>query len=201
MKDFFGTVIHRWPAGQQDYHWHILPDPDVVRQELFEPYRELTHQPRLAPVQPQNFHITLLHGPPVEEVTAQEVEQTIELVREGCTRIAPFDLTLARPALGTVAIECIGSPGAASRPLWQLTAEATTKATQNRFPTIPSAHYPHATIAYAIGDVARLPLKVWLSDHGPGPLTVPVGKISLVSQWHNRREIVWDHILDVPLLG
>ncbi|WP_048581545.1 2'-5' RNA ligase family protein [Streptomyces viridochromogenes] len=201
MKDFFAAVEHRWPAGRKDYHWHILPDPDLVQRELFEPYRELTHQPNLAPVRSKNFHITLLHGPPVEEVTEDEIDEAVTLVREGCATVAPFDLILERPALGTVAIECIGRPGAVSRPLWQLTADATAKATKRRFPTIPAAHYPHGSIAYAVGDVKRLPLKVWLSDNGPGPVTVPVSKISLVAQWHDHREIVWDHILDVPLLG
>ncbi|MGY4969560.1 2'-5' RNA ligase family protein [Streptomyces nigrescens] len=199
MKDFFSTVVHRWPEGREDIHWHILPDRELVRQTLFEPYRELTHRPNLAPVRPENFHITLLHGPPVTEVSEQEVGDMTALVRKGCKRIAPFELTLDRPALGSVALECAGRPGAASRPLWQLTADAAAEATGGRFRNLPAAHYPHGSIAYAVGDVARLPMKVWLSDNGPGPVTIPVDKISLVVQRHDRHEIVWDHILDVPL--
>ncbi|MFB7630434.1 2'-5' RNA ligase family protein [Streptomyces sp. NPDC056149] len=201
MKDFFSTVVHRWPEGRDDLHWHILPDPAVVRRMLFEPYRELTHRPGLAPVRPENFHITLLHGPPVAEVTPQEIDDIVALVRQGVQSMAPFELTLGRPAVGSVALECTGRPGAASRPLWQLTSQAMAKATGNRFPTRPAAHYPHGSLAYAVGDVERLPMKVWLSDHGPDVLTIKVDKISLVAQRHDRREITWDHILDVPLGG
>ncbi|MGD3109490.1 2'-5' RNA ligase family protein [Streptomyces sp. YGL11-2] len=199
MKDFFSTVVHRWPEGREDLHWHILPAPDVVRHSLFEPYRDLTHRPNLAPVRPENFHLTLLHGPPVAEVTPQEIDDMTTLVRQGCQSIDPFELTLGRPAVGSVALECTGRPGAASRPLWQVTAEATAKATGDRFPTIPAGHYPHGSLAYAVGEVERLPMKVWLSDNGPGPVTIKVGKISLVAQRHDRREITWDHILDIPL--
>ncbi|GHE11338.1 hypothetical protein GCM10010339_70490 [Streptomyces alanosinicus] len=44
-------------------------------------------------------------------------------------------------------------------------------------------------------------MKVWLSDHGPGPVTLRADKITLVTQWHDRREIMFDRILDVPLGG
>ncbi|MDO0936554.1 hypothetical protein QQY66_34405 [Streptomyces sp. DG2A-72] len=201
MQDFFERVIDRWPAGRKDYHWHALASVEWVRNELYEPYEELIHRPNLVPVQPENFHVTLLHGPPVEEVSEREVESMVAEVRAGCAGRTPFDLVLDRPALGSVAIECAGRPGAASRPLWQLTADATAKATGGRFPTIPAAHYPHASLAYAVGEVDRLPLKVWLSDHGRDPVTMRVDTISLVAQWHDRREIIFDRILDVPLYG
>ncbi|WP_079172283.1 hypothetical protein [Streptomyces misionensis] len=129
----------------------------------------------------------------------QEVADMVEQVREGCTGIAPVDLTLQRACVGSVAIECAGRPGTASRPLWQLTADATVAATLGQYQPLPAAHYPHASIAYGVDDVARLPMKVWLSDNGPGPVTLRVDKISLVAQWHNRREIMFDRILDVPL--
>ncbi|GHE11339.1 2'-5' RNA ligase family protein [Streptomyces alanosinicus] len=147
-KDFFSTVIHRWPEGRRDYHWHLLAAPEWVKETLFEPYRELTHRPGLAPVQPDNFHITLLHGPPVEEMSEQELADMVNQVRTSCAKIAPVELTLGRAAVGTVAIECAGQPGTASRPLGKLTSDATAKATGGRFPTIPADHYPHAILAY-----------------------------------------------------
>ncbi|MFI2204700.1 hypothetical protein ACH47Z_28710 [Streptomyces sp. NPDC020192] len=172
-----------------------------MEETLFEPYRELTHRPGLAPVRPENFHVTILHGPPVEEMSEQQVADMIDRVREGCAGIAHLALTLDRPAVGSVAIECAGRPGVASRPLWKLTADATTTATGGRHTALPAAHYPHASLAYGVDDVERLPMKVWLSDHAVDPVPMPVDKISLVAQWHNRREIVFDRILDVPLGG
>ncbi|EST27416.1 2'-5' RNA ligase family protein [Streptomyces roseochromogenus] len=201
MRDFFSTVIHRWPEGRRDYHWHLLASPEWAEETLFEPYRELTHRPGLAPVRPENFHVTVLHGPPVEEMSEREIADMVDEVRAGCAWIAPLELTLGRATVGSVAIECAGRPGAASRPLWELTVAATAKATGGRYEALPAAHYPHASLAYGVGDVERLPMKVWLSDHGPRPVTMRVEQISLVSQWHDRREIMFERILDVPLGG
>jgi len=44
-------------------------------------------------------------------------------------------------------------------------------------------------------------MKQWLSDHDIAPFTMPVERVSLVTQSHNGHDITWRHILDVPLLG
>ncbi|MFE7570674.1 hypothetical protein ACFU76_27575 [Streptomyces sp. NPDC057539] len=44
MEDFFTGVeqrAHAWPAGRADLHWHILFDPEVLREQLVAPYREV----------------------------------------------------------------------------------------------------------------------------------------------------------------
>ncbi|MEV6927444.1 2'-5' RNA ligase family protein [Dactylosporangium sp. NPDC051485] len=201
MANFFDTVIGRWPAGREDYHWHILPDPEWVRTALFEPYRELTHRDGLAPVAPQWTHVTVLHSGPVDAFRAEEVEQVVDLVRAGCTAIAPFELTLDRPAPGRVALECAGRPGAPARQLWQLTGEATRAVTRDRFPLIPELYYPHASLAYGVATFDHRPLKVSLSDHDHGPVSFLVSKVSLVAQSHDGRFITWRHVRDVSLTG
>ncbi|MEY9938674.1 2'-5' RNA ligase family protein [Streptacidiphilus sp. MAP5-3] len=199
MDSFFNTVTHRWPEGREDYHWHILP-PAGIRNALFESYKNLTLRENLAPVQPEWYHVTLLHSGPVSEITDDEIAAITEQVRKQCATIAPFDLTLDRPSVGTVALECAGRPGEPARRLWEITAKATAAVTGERFPLIPPVYYPHASIAYATGPVPdRRDMKAWLSDCPTQPVTFTAENISLVAQSHDGREITWRHVASVPL--
>ncbi|MEU1813540.1 2'-5' RNA ligase family protein [Micromonospora aurantiaca (nom. illeg.)] len=201
MDSFFDRVTHRWPAGRRDYHWHILPPLQQARAALFEPYRELTHREGLIPVEPAWYHVTVLHSAPVQQVTDGELEQIVAGVRQRCAAEAPFDLTVDRPAVGSVAVECAARPGAPARRLWQATVEASTAVIGDRVPVLPAVYYPHMSLAYATDHVDHRPMKVWLSDHDIAPVTILVEHISLVAQSHNGRRITWHHILDVPLGG
>ncbi|MDT0347528.1 2'-5' RNA ligase family protein [Streptomyces litchfieldiae] len=153
MDDFFARVTGRawpWPAGREDYHWHILPpDSGLVRDKLMGPYREVTHHPGLEPVAPEWAHITVLHSGPVGEVTGPEITAITSRVRAACATVAPFTLTVDRPAVGTVAVELPARPGAPARRLWELTTEATREVIGGRYPVLPAVYYPHLTIAYA----------------------------------------------------
>lgn len=125
MKSFYASVQQRWPAGRLDYHWHLLPDPAQTQTALFEPYQELTHRAGLAPVSPDWYHVTVLHSAPVDDVTASQLEQIVAEMRRRCQQIAGFDLTLDRPAVGGVAVDCAGRPGVAARALWRAAATST----------------------------------------------------------------------------
>jgi 2'-5' RNA ligase len=205
MQSFFETVIHRWPAGQEDYHWHLLFPEDLVSQQLVEPYRGLTHgRDQLRPVPARWVHLTLLHSGPVGQISAAELDQITDLVREQCTTVAPFSLTFDRPAVGRVAVECIARPGPPARQLWQITADATAAVTGTRFPLIPDLYYPHLSLAYGTGDsdTGRRAMKAWLSDDvDTGPVTLPATHLSLVAQSYDMQHITWRHLTDVPLDG
>lgn len=207
MEDFFAEVEqrkHAWPAYRRDLHWHGLFNVEDVRRELTDPYHDLTHRPGLEPVAPQWLHLTVLHSGPEQEATPDEVAQIVEGVRNRCAQVAPFDVTFDRPAVGRVAIECMARPGAAARELWKLTYEATTAVVGDRWPLIPDGYYPHSSLAYAgatHSEADRRAMKIWLSDNGPGPVTLRLEKLSLVAQWHDHRTITWEHIADVPLAG
>ncbi|MEU0632761.1 hypothetical protein [Streptomyces sp. NPDC005989] len=67
-----------------------------------------------------------------------------------------------------------------------------------------ASSYPHLSQAYAgaEGHLAdRGALKVTLSDLPGDPVTVPVTTLTLVAEWHDRREIMWDVLAEVPLGG
>jgi hypothetical protein len=80
MEEFFSGVTTRWPAGREDYHWHVLPGPAAARQCLSGQYRELTRRSGLAPVRNEWMHITVQHVAPVTQVSATQIEQITNLV-------------------------------------------------------------------------------------------------------------------------
>ncbi len=69
MEDFFATIADRWPAGRDDYHWHVLPGSELLRDRISRPYSEIIRQAGLVPVRPAYLHITIQHLAPVGEVT------------------------------------------------------------------------------------------------------------------------------------
>lgn len=207
MEDFFARLesrAHAWPAGQRDLHWLVIPPAEVARERLYEPYRELAGQPGLHPVRPEWMHITVLHSGPQNDATPAEVDRIRAEVARRAADIAPFSLTLSRPDIGNSAIESRGYPGAPLRALWEMTWEAQVSVVGDRWPRIPKASYPHLTHAYAGADghlADRAVLKVLLSDLPGGLVTVPVDMLTLVAEWHDRREIRWEVLAEVPLLG
>ncbi|MFZ3491872.1 2'-5' RNA ligase family protein [Streptomyces sp. 5.8] len=207
MDDFFERVMSRtnaWPAGQADLHWHILHEPAVVEEQFCGPYEQLTTRPGLRRVEARWVHTTLMHGGPVDEYKPGEVEAIIERVTEQCKYISPFELTYDRPAVGAVAVEMTARPGHQTRQLWEITTSVDAEVTGGRFPRMPAAYYPHASLAYGIAGPRRadpLAMKVLLSDHSKGPVPLRVDRISLVAQSHDTRVISWRHLADVSLGG
>ncbi|MFI2031826.1 2'-5' RNA ligase family protein [Streptomyces buecherae] len=205
MDDFFARVEGRWPAGRRDLHWHLLVDPAITERCLTRPYAELTRRQGSEPVAPRWLHTTVLHAGPVDQASEQELADITGRVRRACAELPPFDLTFDPPTVGVVAVECLARPAAPARRLWEITREATRAVVGDRWDLRPAvSFYPHASLAYATARVAaveRAQMKTWLSDH-PGPqITLRMGALSLVAQWHDRRRIMWDHIATVPLAG
>ncbi|MDH6138493.1 2'-5' RNA ligase [Kitasatospora sp. GP30] len=199
MDSFFDRVRHRWPAGREDLHLHILPPPEIST-ALVAHYRELTHREPLVPVKPEWFHVTLLHSGPMDQLRFGEVEAITDRLHQRFAQTDPFTLTLHWPNVGNVALECPGTPGEPSRRLWQACAEEVGAVTAGRFPLVPTVHYPHATIAYSTGPVPdRAELKAWLSDHGAEPVTFTAERIAVVAQSHDEREITWRPLAEVKL--
>ncbi|MEU4506789.1 hypothetical protein [Streptomyces sp. NPDC024089] len=207
MENFFARVegrTHAWPPGRKDLHWLIIPGEDFAREHLYEPYRALAEAPGLCPVSPQWMHLTVLHAGSQGTASPAEVDRLVTEVAKRAADIAPFDVTLSRPDIGTMAIESKGYPGAPHRQLWEMTWQAQRTVVGDRWPRIPSSSYPHLSHAYAgaQGHLAdRGALKVTLSDLPGGPVTVPVTALTLVAEWHDRREITWDVLAEVRLGG
>ena len=198
MDSFFDTVAGWWPAGRADYHWHVLL-PDTGGRGLVDPYRQLTHRQGLAPVPARWLHVTVMPVAPVDEISVGERDRIIAGVRTRCALIPAFELTLDRPGVGRHALECPGRPGAPLRRVRQAIVDAIRAVIGDRMPMLPAHYHPHTSIAYAVGTVRNGPVRVWLSDNGPGPFTFPVTTVSLVEQSHDGRHITWDKVLAVPL--
>ncbi|MGW0682910.1 2'-5' RNA ligase family protein [Streptomyces sp. NPDC002754] len=205
MDNFFERVETRkspWLRGERHIHWHVLFDPEEVRAKLTDPYRGVTHQPGLEPVAPEWVHMTVLHSGAEEQFTKQELDAFTEGVRERAASIEPFWLTVDRPAVGTVALECVMRPGEPARELWRMTKEVEAQV-KGGIPAILNSYYPHTSLAYAgarADEVDRPALKAWMSDNGPEePVRLRAEALSLVAQWHDGREIKWELITEVPL--
>src|SRR6266851_4578267 len=106
MEDFFARVVRRWPPNCEHYHWHVLPDAGLAREHLYSPYRRLTRRPGLAPVHPRFMHVTVQHLGAVAEVPGEDLAKIIELVRERCARIAPFEVTVERAQVWNTGVVC-----------------------------------------------------------------------------------------------
>ncbi|WP_331718824.1 2'-5' RNA ligase family protein (plasmid) [Streptomyces sp. NBC_00161] len=205
MDDFFAAVESRplaWPRGRGDLHWLITFPPRVVEETLTAPYRELSSMPGLEPVPAEWMHLTLLHAGPEDQYTPEEIARVIELFRMGAASVPPFDVEFSRPSVGKVALEMAGRPGAPSRRLWEIATQAFEEVAPKRWPLIPEHHAPHMSIAYGSSSAAKANpavMKVWLSDHGPGPVTLRAEKAVLVSERHDGARITWTHLAEVPL--
>jgi len=201
MEDFFAGVADRWPPGQEDYHWHVLPGPAAVRECLSGQYQELTHRPGLTPVAGQWMHITVQHLAPVTQISAGEIEQITGLVRERCAGIAPFAVTAGRAEAWNTGVVCPIRPGPPLRHLWEVTTGAADEVTAGTLEIRPRVYYPHLTLAYAHDHADHGPMRAWITDSSATEVALPVTRLTLVAQQHDRREITWRLIDEVPLTG
>jgi 2'-5' RNA ligase len=190
--DFFAGISERWPAGREDYHWHVLPDPDAVRNHLAVPYAELVGRSGLAPVAPEWSHITVDHGPPAAGIGEEEIARQVEYVREECRHVGAFAAWIQQPQVWRAAVVCPVYYGEDFRRLQALVRRAAGHAED-------PLYYPHLSLAYGTGSRDDRPLRVWLSDDDRYDTEIRVAALTLVRQRHDRASITWDVAAVVPL--
>lgn len=201
MEDFFATVTEHWPAGQEDYHWHVLPGTELARERLARPYGELTNQPGLAPVRPEYMHVTVQHIGPVRGIEADELRELVGRVRSGCSSVASFAVTAGRAEVWETSIVCPLRPGYLLGTLWQLVTSASRAVSGARLDVRPAVYHPHLTLAYATAHVDHAPLRAWLADSDAAEVALPVTRLVLVAQQHDGREITFRVVDEVVLTG
>ncbi len=199
MDSFIASVQQRWPVARTDYHWHVLPDPALVREHLTLPYRDLLYRPGLAPVPAVWAHVTVEHFAPIAGVSYEEIAKVAELVRNRCEMLTPIELTIRRAEIWRNGVVCPVSPGEPLRRLWEITTAAGREVTGGRFGIQPSVYHPHLALAYAVNHLDDAPLRAWLSDHDVPEVSLPVSGLSLVAQQHDGRQITWRLVSTVPL--
>lgn len=198
MESFFARVEPFWPAGRRDLHWHVLPTPTEAA-ALAVPYAGIT-EPGLEPVPPDGMHCTLLHaiGAARDDV---DIEELLRDVRSTARTLAPFTLTFDRPAVGALAVEISGWPGAPFNDLVDMVTAATDRAGATFKPG--RSRYPHISLGYTTSRAASLDavaLRAALASiDGPLSTTVRADRIHLVEQWHDGRNIQWNPIAEIPL--
>ena len=129
MDDFFATLNPWWPPGREDLYWHLLPDPAQLAAQLTGPYRELTHHPGLAPVEPRWCHITVQDIAAADAVPLAELDSIVNLVRRACATVAPAALTIGPPEVSRHGVVGPVIPPDRVRPLWKLTVAASQQVT------------------------------------------------------------------------
>ncbi|MFH9298893.1 2'-5' RNA ligase family protein [Streptomyces sp. NPDC017520] len=171
MESFFARVEPFWPAGRRDLHWHVLPTLDEAV-ALAAPYAGITG-PGLEPVSPDGMHCTLLHaiGAARDDV---DIESLLRDVRRTARSLVPVTLTFDRPAVGALAIEVSGWPGAPFSALVDMVTAATDRTGAAFKPG--RSRYPHISLGYTTSGAASLDVVALRADLASidGPLSVTV---------------------------
>jgi 2'-5' RNA ligase len=201
VEDFFATIAGRWPAGREDYHWHVLPGTELARERLARPYAELTGQAGLAPVRPEYMHITVQHIGPVQDVTVDELAEIVGRVRAGCSGVASFAVTAGRAEAWETSIVCPLRPGYLLGTLWHLVTSVSRAVTGTRLAVSPAVYHPHLALAYGIAHADQAALRAWLADCDAAEAALPVTRLTLVAQEHDGREITFRVVDEIPLTG
>jgi 2'-5' RNA ligase superfamily protein len=202
MDDFFATVTPWWPPGREDLHWHLLPDRAQLAAELTGPYRELTHFPGLAPVDPRWCHITVQDIAPAEAITPAELDSLVALVRQYCRAVAPAELTIGPPEVSRHGVVCPVIPADRVRPLWELTVAASRQVTGTRFPVRPAGYHPHLSLAYGVARTGDDLPQHWLAPHQARTMTFTATHLTMVAQSHDgARAITWRPITTLAFAG
>ncbi|MFE5853424.1 2'-5' RNA ligase family protein [Streptomyces sp. NPDC056500] len=200
MESFFERVAHIWPAGRRDLHWHILPTPSEARE--LAAYSDAFIRPGLQGVPVQGMHCTLLHAVGLA-ATDVDLDGLLADVTNYAQTVDPFALTFDRPAVGSVAVEVSGWPGA---PFAKIVENLTHAMTRTDVPFTPApSRYPHMSLAYTscgAEAIEAVTLKTALAAiASPLSGTVHVDRIHLVEQWHDGKHIAWESIAEILLAG
>jgi len=201
LDDFFATVEEYWPAGREDYHWHVLPGSEPLRDRILRPYLRITDHPGLAPTLPAFLHVTIHHLAPVSELTGSELDRIVGLVRERCADMAPFAVTVGRAEAWEHGVVCPVRPRFPLASLWRIATGAFRDATGDRFSVRPAVFHPHLSLTYAIRQVDPAPVRAWLADCEVPEIAIPVTKLALVAQQHDRLQITFRIVDEVHLTG
>lgn len=179
----------------------MLPGTEAARERLAGPYRELTGRPGLAPVRAEWMHVTVQRLAPAAEISGTELARITRLVRGRCAGIGPFAVTVGRAEAWETGVVCPVRPGYLLRFLRQVTSAVGREVTGGRSGADPPVYYPHLTLAYAVTHVDHGPVRAWISDCEANEVALQVTRLVLVARQHDRREITWRIIDEVPLTG
>jgi 2'-5' RNA ligase len=201
MENFFAQIQDRWPAGREDYCWHVLPGPGGLPSQLAAQYQQVLNWPGLAPVRAEWMHVTLQHLAPAAQVSGAKLATMIRHVRGRCTGIAPFTVTIGHAEAWEAGVVCPVRPACLLRFLHQVITDVSREVAIGRFVAQEVAYCPHLTLAYAVAHIDSEPLREWIADCEATEETLQVTRLVLVAQRHDGQQITWRVIDEVALTG
>jgi 2'-5' RNA ligase len=197
MENFFAQTEGRWPAGREDYCWHVLPGPG----ELSGQYQQLQQWPGLAAVRAEWMHVTVQHLAPAAEVSGADLGRMVRLVRGRCGGIAPFTVTAGRAEAWEAGVVRLVRPADLLRFLRQVITGISDEVGIGRFGAHDASYCPHLTLAYAVAHADQEQVRAWIADCEAAEEKLHVTTLVLVAQRHDRHAITWRVIDEVALTG
>ena len=149
MRSFF-DYMQPWVRNEGSLHVYALPD-DRARDRLAEESLRLDGIVGLPRMPEPWLHLTVSRLSQFDDLSHAELTRLAEALGREVEGLGAFDVALGAPAAGAHTVGC----SAPSSPQWEALVSGVRRAASDTFggELPPPPHAPHASLAYATGDV------------------------------------------------
>ena len=149
MHSFF-DYMPPWVRNEGSLHVYALPD-DPARERLAEESLRLDGIVGLPRMPEPWLHLTVSRLSQFDDLSHAELTRLAEALGREVEGLGAFDVALGAPAAGAHTVGC----SAPSSPQWEALVSGVRRAASDTFggELPPPPHAPHASLAYATGDV------------------------------------------------
>ena len=149
MRSFF-DYMPPWVRNEGSLHVYALPD-DRARDRLAEESLRLDGVVGLPRMPEPWLHLTVSRLSQFDDLSHAELTRLAEALGREVEGLGAFDVALGAPAAGAHTVGC----SAPSSPQWEALVSGVRRAASDTFggELPPPPHAPHASLAYATGDV------------------------------------------------
>ena len=149
MRSFF-DYMPPWVRNEGSLHVYALPD-DRARDRLAEESLRLDGIVGLPRMPEPWLHLTVSRLSQFDDLSHAELTRLAEALGREVEGLGAFDVALGAPAAGEHTVGC----SAPSSPRWEALVSGARRAASDTFggELPPPPHAPHASLAYATGDV------------------------------------------------
>lgn len=149
MRSFF-DYMPPWVRNEGSLHVYALPD-DPARERLAEESLRLDGVVGLPRMPEPWLHLTVSRLSQFDDLSHAELTRLAEALGREVEGLGAFDVALGAPAAGEHTVGC----SAPSSPQWEALVSGVRRAASDTFggELPPPPHAPHASLAYATGDV------------------------------------------------
>ena len=149
MRSFF-DYMPPWVRNEGSLHVYALPD-DRARDRLAEESLRLDGIVGLPRMPEPWLHLTVSRLSQFDDLSHAELTRLAEALGREVEGLGAFDVALGAPAAGAHTVGC----SAPASPQWEALVSGVRRAASDTFggELPPPPHAPHASLAYATGDV------------------------------------------------